>query len=69
MLEIYTKEILYLRDRLYEIVAKHTGQPFEKIAQDSDRDFFMSAPQARDYGIVDKVIEHRAEVTKEKRKE
>lgn len=69
MLEIYTKEILYLRDRLYDILAKHTGQSFEKIAQDSDRDFFMSAPQARDYGIVDKVIEHRAEVTKEKRKE
>lgn len=66
MIEIYAKEILYLRDRLYDIVAKHTGQPFEKIARDSDRDFFMSAEGARDYGIVDRVIERRSEVIKEK---
>ncbi len=60
MLEIYTKEILYLRDRLYEILAKHTGQPVEKIHKDCDRDFFMSADEAREYGLVDKVIIKRA---------
>jgi len=63
MLEIYTKEILKIRDRLYEILAKHTGQPADKIARDSDRDFFMSAQEAQEYGIVDKVIESREEIT------
>ncbi len=61
MLEIYTKEILYLRDRLYEILAHHTGQPIEKIHKDCDRDFFMSAEEAREYGLVDKVIVKRAD--------
>src|SRR5262249_32655263 len=56
-LEIYTKEILVIRDRLNEILAKHTGQPVKKIAKDTDRDFFMSAAEALEYGIVDKVIE------------
>jgi ATP-dependent Clp protease protease subunit len=69
MIEIYTKEILYLRDRLYDIMAKHTGQNVEKIAKDSDRDFFMSAEEAREYGIVDKVIENRSQIVKDKRKE
>ena len=62
MLEIYTKEILYIRDQLYEILAKHTGQTHDQVAQDSDRDYFMSAEDAQEYGIVDKVIESRAEV-------
>jgi ATP-dependent Clp protease protease subunit len=62
MIEIYAKEILYLRDRLYEIMAKHTGQSVERISRDSDRDFFMSAEQAQEYGIVDKVIESRTEI-------
>ena len=65
MIEIYAKEILYLRDRLYEIMAKHTGQDREKIARDSDRDFFMSADEALEYGIVDKVIESRSEIDPE----
>jgi ATP-dependent Clp protease protease subunit len=56
-LEIYTKEILLIRDRLNDILAKHTGQPVKKIAKDTDRDFFMSAGEALDYGVVDKVIE------------
>jgi ATP-dependent Clp protease protease subunit len=56
-LEIYTKEILLIRDRLNDILAKHTGQNVKKIAKDTDRDFFMSATEALDYGIVDKVIE------------
>jgi len=62
MIEIYTKEILGIRDRLYEILAKHTGQTVAKIAKDSDRDFFMSAEEAQAYGVVDKVIESRTEL-------
>ena len=62
MIEIYTKEILYLRDKLYGMMAAHTGQTVKKISQDSDRDFFMSAEEALAYGIVDKVIEKRTEI-------
>jgi ATP-dependent Clp protease protease subunit len=62
MLEIYTKEILNIRDKLYGILAKHTGQTEKKIATDSDRDFFMSAEEAMAYGLVDKVIESRTEI-------
>lgn len=67
MIEIYTKEILKIRDKLYEILAKHTGQSAKKIAADSDRDFFMSAEEARDYGLVDKVIESRQEIESKKK--
>lgn len=67
MIEIYTKEILKVRDRLYEILAKHTGQKFEKIAEDSDRDFFMAAEEAMAYGLVDKVIESREEIEAKKK--
>ncbi len=62
MLEIYTKEILKIRDTLYDILARHSGQTHEKIADDSDRDFFMSADEALTYGLVDKVIKSRTEV-------
>ena len=65
--EIYTKEILKIRDRLYEILAKHSGQSAEKVAKDSDRDFFMSAEEAREYGLVDKVIESRQEIEAKKK--
>jgi ATP-dependent Clp protease protease subunit len=67
MIEIYTKEILKIRDRLYEILAKHTGQKVDKISQDSDRDFFMAAEEAMDYGLVDKVIESREEIEAKKK--
>jgi len=66
MLEIYTKEILKIRDKLYEILALHSGQNHEKIALDSDRDFFMSAEEALAYGLVDKVIQSRTEVEGDK---
>ena len=56
MLEIYTKEILNLRERINEILAAHTGQEIEKIRTDTDRNFFMSAEQALEYGLVDEVI-------------
>ncbi len=62
MLEIYTKEILKIRDKLYDILSHHSGQSHEKIAEDSDRDFFMSADEAKEYGLVDKVIKSRTEV-------
>ncbi len=67
MLEIYTKEILKVRDKLYEILARHSGQEAKKIALDSDRDFFMSAEEAREYGLVDKVIESREEIIAKKK--
>ena len=58
-IEIHAKEILYLRARLNEILAKHTGKPVETIARDTERDFFMSAEDAVKYGIVDKVLVSR----------
>jgi ATP-dependent Clp protease protease subunit len=58
-IEIHAKEILYLKARLNEILAKHTGKTVEAIAHDSDRDFFMGAEEAVKYGIVDKVLTAR----------
>jgi len=58
-IEIQAREILYLRERLNQILADRTGQSIETIAKDTDRDNFMSAEQARDYGLIDKVIEKR----------
>ena len=55
-IEIHAKEILYLKARLNEILAKHTGKTVEAIARDSDRDFFMGAEDAVKYGLVDKVM-------------
>ncbi|MBM4118431.1 ATP-dependent Clp endopeptidase proteolytic subunit ClpP [bacterium] len=56
-IEIYTREILKTRDEINVLFARHTGQPVERIAHDSDRDYFMSAMEAKEYGIVDRVIE------------
>src|ERR1700690_2977294 len=55
-ISIQAKEILRMRDRLNEILAMHTGKPIETIAKDTDRDFFMSAAESRDYGLVDDVV-------------
>jgi ATP-dependent Clp protease protease subunit len=57
--EIHAKEILFLRGRLNEIMAKHTGKPLETIARDTERDFFMGAEDAVKYGIADKVLTSR----------
>jgi ATP-dependent Clp protease protease subunit len=57
--EIHAKEILYLRQRLNEILAKHCGQTVEKIARDTDRDNFLSGEEAVKYGLVDKVLTSR----------
>jgi len=53
---IAAKEILRMQDKIRNILAKHTGQPYEKIAQDSDRDFYLSAEQALEYGLVDEIL-------------
>ncbi|MHB0979731.1 MAG: ATP-dependent Clp endopeptidase proteolytic subunit ClpP [Thermoleophilia bacterium] len=58
-IEIHAREALSLRARLDEILAKHTGQELEKVAKDTERDYFMAAPEALEYGIIDKIIEHR----------
>ncbi|MGA1561471.1 MAG: ATP-dependent Clp endopeptidase proteolytic subunit ClpP [Gammaproteobacteria bacterium] len=58
-IEIHAKEILYIRERLNEVLAKHTGQPIERIQQDTDRDNFMSGTAAVEYGLIDKVLEKR----------
>jgi ATP-dependent Clp protease protease subunit len=61
-IEIHAKEILFLKQRLTEIMAKHTGQPVEKLGRDTDRDNFLSADEAMTYGLIDKVLTSRAEV-------
>ena len=53
---IQTKEMLRIKEQVARILAKHTGQPIKKIESDTDRDFFMTADDARKYGIVDKII-------------
>lgn len=58
---IHAKEFGKIKERLNQILLKHTGHPLEKIAKDTDRDRFMSAEEARDYGLVDHVIEHVAQ--------
>jgi len=56
-IEIHAREILKMKDTLNQIISRHTEQPLEKIRTDTDRDFFMSAHEAKEYGIVDEVIE------------
>jgi ATP-dependent Clp protease protease subunit len=62
-IEIQAKEILFVRQRLNEIYAEHTGRPIEEIARDMERDRFMSPIQAKEYGLIDSVVERRAEGT------
>jgi ATP-dependent Clp protease, protease subunit len=61
-IEIQAREILYVRERMNEIYAEHTGQTVERIAEDLDRDRFMSPQEAKEYGLIDNVIEHRGQV-------
>lgn len=58
-IEIQAKEALTLRKKLDEILSKHTGQPIKKVSVDTDRDYFMTADEAKKYGIIDKIIETR----------
>ncbi len=59
-IEIHAKEILKTKQQMNEILAKHTGQPLERVIADTDRDFFMSAEDAKAYGLVDEVYERKA---------
>jgi len=61
-IEIHAREILSLKQRLNEMMAEHTGQPLEKLADDVERDYFLTAQQAKDYGLVDDVLSSRAEL-------
>ena len=58
-ISIHAQEILRLRDDLNQILAKHTGQPIERIAADTERDFFMGSDSAREYGIIDDVVKRK----------
>ena len=60
-IDIHAKEVLQTRDRLNEILSKHSGQPLERIARDTDRDNFMSGAEAVEYGLIDTVLEQRGE--------
>ncbi len=62
-IEIRARETLRVKRKLNQVLASHTGQPLEKIERDVERDFYLSAEEAKTYGIVDRVIEDRAEVT------
>jgi len=64
-LEIQTKEILVIREKLNQILANHTGQSIDKIAKDTDRNFFMSAEESKKYGIIDEVMDRKG-LTKKK---
>ena len=61
-IEIQAREILYLRAKMNELMAKHTGRPVEQIERDMDRDRFMSAEEAKAYGIIDNVISYRGQM-------
>lgn len=64
-IDIQAKEILRLREALNKILAGHTGQKLSKISADTERDYFMSAEEAKKYGLIDKILASRAEMTKE----
>jgi len=59
-IDIHAKEILRMREELNKILAQHTGQSLKRIAQDTERDYFMTAPEAQKYGIIDKVLTKRS---------
>ncbi len=63
-MEITLKEILKLKDELYEIIAHHSGKSFEKIAEDADRDYWMTSTEAKEYGMVDEVLKNSKEAKK-----
>ncbi len=58
-IDIHAREILLIRDKLNRVLASHTGQPLDRIARDTDRDYFMSADDARAYGVIDAVLDRR----------
>jgi ATP-dependent Clp protease protease subunit len=58
-IEIQAREILYLREKLNKLMSEHTGQPLEKVERDVERDYFMNAEQAKDYGLIDQILSQR----------
>ncbi len=58
-IEIYTREMLKMKDQLNGILAKHTGRPIEQLERDTDRNYFMSAQESKDYGLIDEIIDKR----------
>ena len=64
-IEVQAKEILYLRAKMNELMSKHTGRPVEQIERDIERDKFMSADEAKAYGIIDTIVTHRGELVEE----
>ncbi|MGK3911026.1 ATP-dependent Clp protease proteolytic subunit, partial [Enterococcus faecium] len=58
-IEIQAREILYLREKLNKLMADHCGQPLERVARDVERDFFMNSEQAKEYGLIDQIIDKR----------
>ncbi len=67
-IEITTKQILKIKAKINSILSKHTGQPLEKIEKDTDRDFYLSAEEAKDYGIIDKIIIYEKDKIKNENK-
>jgi len=61
-IEITAKQILKIRERLNNILSKHTGQPLEKVSRDTDRDFYLTAQEAKDYGLIDEVIKTKEQI-------
>jgi ATP-dependent Clp protease protease subunit len=68
-IDIHAREILKIRERLNEILAKHTGQPLDKIQNDTERDYFMTADEAKRYGLIDEVITRPPKIIKEMMKD
>jgi ATP-dependent Clp protease protease subunit len=64
-IEIQAREILHLRSKMNELMAKHTGRPVEQIERDTDRDRFMSAEEAKAYGLIDNIISHRGDIVED----
>jgi endopeptidase Clp len=58
-MEINLKELLNLKDELYQIIAKHSEQPFDKVYKDAERDYWMIASEAKTYGMIDEVLERK----------
>jgi ATP-dependent Clp protease protease subunit len=64
-IDIHAREILRMREDLNKLLARHTGQPLEKIQSDTERDYFMSATEAKEYGLIDKVLGKRENIDEE----
>ena len=61
-IEIHAREILFIKERLNRLMAEHSGQDYERLAKDTDRDNFMTAQQAKEYGLVDEVLSKRPSI-------